>query len=565
MKPKTNTIFLSLAFMCLSHFANAQSFEWVKQMGGISTEVGRSIAVDASGNVYTTGSFQGTADFDPGPGTFNLSSAGNYDIFISKLDSSGNFVWAKKFGGTLDDYSHSIAVDASGNVYTTGSFQLTTDFDPGSGTFNLTSAGLFDIFISKLDASGNFVWAKQLAGTKSNGGRSIAVDASGNVYSTGRFTETVDFDPGTGTFNLNSGLAPNAYISKLNASGEFVWAKQLGGTSSVSVGCSITLDDFGNVYTTGYFSDTADFDPGPGAFIFTSAGGDDIFISKLDASGNFVWAKQLGGTSDDSGLSIALDALGNVYVTGYFQGTVDFDPSQGTFYLTSAGEADIFISKLDASGNFLWAKQMGGTFDESGYSIAVDASGNVYTTGFFEGTADFDPGQGTFNLTSVGMTDIFISKLDASGNFVWAQRMGNQNWDYSNSIAVDASNNVLTTGFFKGTFDFDPGPGTFNLTSAGNSDIYVHKLSQPNAGLDENFPEQTMSIYPNPNDGKFIIEFQEESNITVINSLGATVHRAFYTAGSHSLNLSYLAGGVYLIKSESEDNVNVLRVIISPK
>jgi len=288
-------------------------------------------------------------------------------------------------------------------------------------------------------------------------------------------------------------------------------------------------------------------------------------LSHFANAQNFEWAKQLGGVSSDVGSSIAVDAFGNVYTTGYFQGTADFDPGPGAFNLTSAGGGDIFISKLDASGNFVWAKQMGGTSEDVGYSIAVDASGNVFTTGYFEGTADFDPGPGTFNLTSAGNTDIFISKLDASGNFVWAKQLGGTDYDSGVSIALDTSGNVYTTGWFQGTVDFDPGPGTFNLTSAGNSDIFVHKMSQSNTGLGEIFFEQIMSIYPNPNDGQFIIELYEESNITVINSLGATVYRAFYSSGSYSLDLSYLAGGVYLIKSESKDNVNVLRVVISPK
>ena len=141
------------------------------------------------------------------------------------------------------------------------------------------------------------------------------------------------------------------------------------------------------------------------------------------------FAGQFGGTSNDYGNSIAVDASGNIYTTGYFAGTVDFDPSAGTYNLTSAGGNDIFISKLDASGNFVWAKQLGGTNDEKGNSIVVDASGNIYTTGNFAGTVDFDPGAGTFGLASTGNYDIFISKLDASGYFVWAKKMGGTSSD----------------------------------------------------------------------------------------------------------------------------------------
>ena len=474
------TIVTLLFFSCLQ--AQNVNMVWAKSMGGASNDLGRSIAVDALGNVYTTGYFSGTADFDPGPGTYNLTSAGYSDIFISKLDASGNFVWAKDMGGSgAAAYGESIAVDASGNVYTTGYFTGTADFDPGAGTYNLTSAGGRDIFVSKLDSSGNFVWAKRMGGASGDEGYSIAIDASGNVYTTGDFQGTTDFDPGAGTYNLTSAGGRDIFVSKLDASGNFVWAKDMGGTSN-DFGNSIAVDALGNVYTTGDFLGTADFDPGPGTYNLTAAYVD-IFVSKLNASGNFVWAKDMGGGAA-TGNSIAVDASFNVCTTGNFNGTVDFDPGAGTYNLTSVtGGFDIFVSKLDSSGKFVWAKKMGGdsTYDNQGNSIAVDASGNVYTTGQFNGTVDFDPGPGTYNLTSAGQGDIFVSKLDASGNFVWAKRMGGTSWDGGSFIAVDASGNVYTTGDFQGTANFDPGTGTFNLTSAGGYDIFVEKLSQTSA------------------------------------------------------------------------------------
>ena len=472
-------ILILATFLICSHvWAQPPTFVWAKKMGGINTDVGHSIALDASGNVYTTGVFSGTVDFDPGAGTFNLTSAGVADIFISKLDAAGNFVWAKKMGGISGSTGESIALDASGNVFTTGVFQGTADFDPGAGTFNLSSAGGDDIFISKLDAAGNFVWAKAMGGTIGDIGFSIALDALGNVFTTGYFLGTVDFDPGAGTFNLTSAGGDDIFISKLDAAGNFVWAKQMGGTAG-DIGFSIALDASGNVFTTGRFYATADFDPGAGTFNLTSAGNMDIFISKLDAAGNFVWAKAMGGINTDAGYSIALDASGNVFTTGIFYATADFDPGAGTFNLTSVspGGPDIFISKLDAAGNFVWAKKMGGIGGDWGHSIALDASGNVFTTGDFSGTADFDPGAGTFNLTSAGNMDIFISKLDAAGNFVWAKKMGGTMDDRGQSIALDASGNVFTTGYFNGTADFDPGVGTFILISAGSTDIFVHKMA----------------------------------------------------------------------------------------
>ncbi len=476
---------LLFLFLLLSQTfqSQAQDFIWAKGMGGGDSDIAYSVAVDAEGNVYTTGYFEGTADFDPGAGTFNLTSAGKDDIFVSKLDASGNFVWAKRIGGSSDDTGESIAVDADGDIYITGSFSETVDFDPSdAGVSELTSAassvgGVTDVFVTKLSASGDFVWAKSMGGSSTDMGFSVAVDDSKNVYTTGRFSQTADFDPGAGTFELSSANnSDDIFVSKLSSSGDFVWAKRMGGTSD-DRGLALAVDGSGNVYTTGYFGRTVDFDPGDGTFELTTAGNDDIFVSKLSASGDFVWAKRMGGSEKDRGESVALDDAGNVHITGYFTGTADFDPSEsGTENLTSAGSRDIFVSKLSTSGNFVWAKRMGGdSFDVGGASVAVDASGNVYTTGTFTNTADFDPGNGVSNLTSKGTFDIFVSKLDASGNFVWVGQLGGGSVDQSFSIAVNATGTIYTTGYFMGQADFAPNEGVDELTSAGSGDIFVSK------------------------------------------------------------------------------------------
>jgi len=225
---KTQILITSLLLLAIINLS-AQTLEWAKSMGGTGNEYGNSMAIDALGNVYTVGNYMGTVDFNPGTGTFNLTSVGLFDIFISKLDASGNFVFAKSMGGPLNDWATSIAL--SGNIYTTGYFYGTADFDPGAGTFNLTSSNdSSDIFISNLDASGNFVYAKSMGGTSSKCySQSITIDASGNVYTTGYFSGTSDFDPGTGVFNLTTTGVNDIFISKLDASGNFVWAKSMGG------------------------------------------------------------------------------------------------------------------------------------------------------------------------------------------------------------------------------------------------------------------------------------------------------------------------------------------------
>ncbi|WP_273567926.1 T9SS type A sorting domain-containing protein [Maribacter halichondriae] len=340
------------------------------------------------------------------------------------------------------------------------------------------------IFLSANWMPRAILYGQKNGGEDADAGYSIAVDVFENVYITGYFTGTADFDPDdVGVLDLVSEGEEDIFISKLDVLGNLVWAKRIGGILG-DQGNSVAVDDTGNVHTTGFFRDTADFDPDiTGIHNLSSSGATDIFISKLDASGNFVGAGKMGGDLYDVGNSIALDELGNIYTTGSFQARAYFDPKAGMNFLESEGGRDIFISKLDASGNFVGARRMGGPLDDEGTSIALGIAGNIYTTGFFDGTADFDPDAvATFDLTVTGgypgAIDIFVSKLDKSGNFKWAKNMGGSGLDSGSSINVDPWGNVYTTGYFTGiAADFDPGLGIQNLDSQGGLDIFISKLS----------------------------------------------------------------------------------------
>ncbi len=476
-KKIASVLVVFMTVFCSWHVSAAEGdFIHAKGMGSNLSDSGASMTTDSSGNVYTTGTFYSTVDFDPGAGTAELVSGGNVDVFIFKLNSSGGFVWAKRVGGTGNDQVYSIDSDTSGNIYVTGHFQNTVDFDPGAGTTNLVSGGGDDIFVLKLDSSGNFVWAKQMGGAGTDRVASVAVDSSGNVYTTGLFYDPADFDPGVGTATLTSAGGSDVFISKLNSSGAFVWVKQLGGFLP-DAGASIFVSaDDNYIYTTGSFMSTVDFDPGAGTTNLTSAGAGDVYVSKMDSSGNLVWAKKMGGSASDESRGLAVDSTGNVYTTGFFGGTADFDPGAGTTNLTSAGDSDVFISKLNSSGDVVWAKRFGSTGFDIGTSIAVDSYNYVYSTGNFLSTVDFDPGAGTSNLTSAGGADGFILKLDSSGGFGYAKKVGGTGYDGLGGLIFDPSNNIYVTGGFLNTVDFDPGVGTSELYSNGQSDIFVLKL-----------------------------------------------------------------------------------------
>ncbi|MDD1457634.1 SBBP repeat-containing protein [Dolichospermum sp. ST_sed7] len=457
---------------------------WAKSFGSIYRDIPNSITVDSSGNVYTTGSSilnpGWTIDFDLGPGTSNVTSAGDDDVFIIKLNSDGSTAWVKRFGGTGNDFGVSIKLDSSGNIYTTGGFQGTVDFDPGTGTSNLTSAGGLDVFISKLNSDGSFAWAKSFGGTGTDFGTSIKLDSSGNIYTTGTFQGTADFDPGNGTSNLTSAGSYDVFVSKLNSDGSFAWAKSLGGTLE-DIANSITVDSSGNIYTTGYFNGTADFDPGTGTSNLTSAGYDNVFVSKLNSDGSFAWAKSFAGGNHVKGYSIQVDSSGNVYTAGWFSVTADFDPGPGTYNLSNGGGTSGFVSKLNSDGSFAWVRQVGSTgynaFNYC-YDLKLDSSGNVYVTGKFQGTFDFDPGPGTYNLTASGNFDEFIYKLNSDGSFAWAKNYGSAQDEGGSTITVDSSGNIYnagTFGYWGGNTDF----GSGLLPRVGQEDIFVMKLTAP--------------------------------------------------------------------------------------
>ncbi len=457
---------LFLLFSCISSqllCAQMINFKWAKQLGGTSNETGNGIITDASGNVYTVGNFAGTVDFDPGPMVFNLTAA-TEDAFLTKFDLNGNFIWAKQFAGTQYISGLSIALDIHSNIYITGNFTGQVDFDPGLASYSLSAIGVKDIFITKLDQNGNLLWVKQMGEALSiSGGTSITVDVSGNIFVTGVISNIYIF------------------ILKTDSDGNTIWEKRIGHTSSLCHGTSVSTDISGNVYTAGNFSTSSemlpvDFDPGPGTYNLAPRGNADAFVCKLNEDGDFVWARQLGGVNLEEANAITLDAAGNAFITGYFNGNCDFDPGPAVFNLSAYGDEDIFLVKLDISGNLIWARQIGGPLSEFGNSLMTDASGNIYLTGYFYGTVDFDPGPAVYNINTQGLSDIFITKLDGDGNLRWATSIGGPLVDLSHSLYLDGSGNIYTTGYFHNTVDFDMGPGVYSLTVVGERDIFVHKM-----------------------------------------------------------------------------------------
>jgi hypothetical protein len=496
-----------------------------------------------------TGYFLDTIDLDPGAGTANFTSSGGEDIYILKLNSDGEYVWAKRIGGTSSELGYSLALDSSGNIYVTGYFYETVDFDPGPGTANLTSAGIEDIFILKLNSDGEYVWAKKVGGVSNDIGQFITLDSSSNIYITGVFSETTDFDPGAGTANLTLVGESDVFILKLNSDGEYVWAKGVGSSTGDS-GYSIAVDSSGNSYTAGHFSETVDFDPGAGTTNLTPTASFDAFILKLDVNGDYVFAKKVGGAGEDAAKAITVDSSGNSYITGYFGGTVDFDPGAGTANLTASFQG-IFVLKLNSSGDYVFAKSVGDTGNENVNAITLDGSGNPYIAGYFYDTLDFDPGAGTANLTSAGTDDAFVLKLDSSGEYVVAKKVGGTAGESASSLAVDSDGYIHMTGYFSETSDFDPGVGTANLTSAGSNDVYVLKLKGFFDTLTYNANSANNGIAPTD----FSSPYLSGASVTVLGNTGSLNRTDYNFNGWNTLadgsGTNYDAGEVFTILTDT--------------
>ncbi|NBP89539.1 MAG: hypothetical protein EBU59_13780, partial [Planctomycetia bacterium] len=336
-------------------------YQWATKAGGTGDDYGPGVSVLADGSSIVIGTFRGNATF----GNFTLTSAGNEDIFVAKLDPNGDYQWARRAGGVDGEYGYGVSVLADGSSIVTGNFKRTGTF----GDIELTSAGGFDVFVAKLDASGTYKWAKQAGGPSSfDVGRDISVLPDGSSIVTGRFQGTATF----GSTTLTSAGSDDVFVAKLDAGGSYKWAAKAGGTG-VDFGLGVSVLADGSSIVTGKFQGAATF----GNTTFTSAGNEDVFIAKLDADGDYQWATTAGGTGADQGSDLSVLADGSVIVSGAFKGTAHF----GNTTLTSTGNDDVFVAKLDTNGNYEWATRAGGTGADKGFGVSVLADGSSIVTG----------------------------------------------------------------------------------------------------------------------------------------------------------------------------------------
>lgn len=483
---KTKYLLISCLFsLCIPAMALAQQYVWAKSLvgRGISTVTNltpgtsnaEAMAVDSLGNVYIAGYCNDTVDFDPGPNEV-LLDAGNDDIFIAKYDALGNYLWAHVFWSPGWNYATHLKLDHQGNIIIAGHAQSLADFDPSQNLKYLgNNATANYIFIAKYDANGNFIWAQDFGNNFGAFIGSLDIDNYNNILITGHFYGTIDMDSDTGTANLVSNQT-GIFVAKYKPNGNYLWANCISGIGNLGESQSVVCGKNGNIYVAGIFGNTVDFDPGNDTLLLTANTTCDRFFLKYNMLGNLIWAKRIDVNEDgvlfaDRTIKIALDDDENVYLTGNFMGTVDFNPAAAVFNIVSPFTTSSYICKFTTSGHFLWAKGIIGGVVQTN-DIALDCSNNICLTGSF-GSADFDPSTNFFQFSSTAPSAFnnFYAKYTNDGSFVWVKQIGNNGYGGSTLSTVMALSQgyLYLAGGFKQIGNFDPD---------GNAPIQSHGVGQ---------------------------------------------------------------------------------------
>ena len=415
---------------------------FAERFGDAADQFAWSVASGADGSIVVAGEVAGSLDFGGGP----LTSAGQGDVFVAKLDAGGHHLWSARFGDADEQYAEHVAIDASGDIAVIGSFCGNVDF--GGGPLACTGGG-HDVFVAVFDGSGHHLWSKSFGspGTIEDGW-GIAFDASGNVLVTGGAEGAIDFGGGAAPPEGEQSI----FVAKLDPLGGFLWSKRVGDPLE-QIGFAVTTDAAGDVLLTGRFEGTIDF--GSGAM---TAGLREAFVAAYDPSGNSLYARHFGdpgGVGLAEGRGIATTAAG-VVVTGTFSGPFDS--------VTSAGDTDVFLLGLDSAGSSRFEKRFGDASFQNAWALAPAPGGGVAIGGSFSGVLDFGGPK-----LSASDEDGFVAVLDAStGAATSAHPLGGAGRGQVWGVATSAGH-VLAVGNFGGTLDF----GGISLLSSGGDDVFV--------------------------------------------------------------------------------------------
>lgn len=450
---------------------------WGGKTGGAGVDAVRGVTIDPAGSTYITGYYASTANFDIQGGNTSYTSAGSRDLFLAKYDIFGQLLWVKSVGGVGVDEARAICIDLNNNIWITGQFTGTVDFDPSANTANLsaTQSGDADMFVAKYDASGNYLWAGVFTGgNPDEKGYALCVNpVTGNICVTGTFSGTVDFDPSAAVNSKTCVGVKDAFLLVLNTSGALVSINVIGGAGD-DIGFGVAVDAQGSYCLTGQFGGVVDFDLGNGTNNKTASGPYDAFIVKYNSSYALQFVSVIGGTSDlDRGLAISVDPSNNIYAGGYFSGTTDIDQTAAVVNVSSYSITvpNGYLIKYNASGTYLWSAICNSTINSAVSAVATWGSSDVFISGH-AGDFDADPDTGQY-LIDATANDLFIARYGAAGNIVWASALATDNFSDGFSLVPSFAGGVIVGGNFQTQMDLNQSPNEDIVVSSGLQDGFL--------------------------------------------------------------------------------------------
>lgn len=551
----------------LSKYDNTGNYLWTKVMHGITSgsnlSLARDLEIDSEGNIILTGTFLGTFDFNPSTvATNNLTSNGTLDIFVAKYTSGGEYVWAFNIGSNQEELFPRIALDSDNNIYLSGAYSGTMNFDP-MGLHQMTALN-YASFIARYSSTGALTWVRQFDGAQDDYVTDIAV--SGNhVYSCGYFYGTCNFSQFGGPVNLTSVGYEDAFITKYDLNGTFVFAKQLAGSYNDRTG-RIQVKN-GKIYCSGRFNGNLDFDPGIDNFSLTTNGNDDGFICVLTDQGEFSTVHRIGGIGNDLISEFIVDENDMIYASGQFQQSVNFN----TTNLSTTGSNGVFIAKISPNSELYydWVAGFTGSGTVICPSITLDNSGNIYTLGYFTGTIDFDPGPGVVNLTATGSStyDIFFHKLgdcpsinplvNQSGSILTSAQDAADSYQWvdcaNNNAPIAGATNQSFTPNQNGSYAVQISYGTCSIISECiNVTVGTNSITEESSN--------TIQVYPNPTTSSLNFKGIEHGQIEIMATNGQIVYSAEILT-SNSIDVSHLHNGIYIVRITNENGLFQTRFI----
>ncbi|MGB0428855.1 MAG: hypothetical protein ACPGLV_00165 [Bacteroidia bacterium] len=485
MKAYWITIF---SFFTLIAFGQNLSYSWSQIIGSGNGAVASCTALttDSNGNVYACGKYNGSMSFGS-DSAYAIMHGSNPTGFLIKYDSLGKVIWANNFFIYGQHEINQVYVDNDGNVLTCGYYTQRIDLDGGRQIeYDLFGSRYKNGFVAKYDSIGNLLWGINLTNNNDNYVNNICTDHDNNVYITGGFSGSVDFDNSADTALLSAQSRLDAFIAKYNKNGQHIWSFNIASNGD-DYGQNIIVNNSQQLIVSGAYAGQGNFAKGSKNYNLTPNGGMDVFLAKYSLDGAVDWVKTIGGTANDYPTDLKVSKGNSLFISGYFEGTADFDPESSSLNITSIGDDDIFIAKYDSVGRVLWAHGFGSTRADVSTALAVDSNANCYIVGNFKDSIDFDPSNAKHILKSHYNGDMFLSSFDSVGNFRSAFNIGNNNKSSVNTVATDHFGNIITGGLYLDSIDFDPDTSVYTNQdiTAPISNAFIAKYNQDSLSLND--------------------------------------------------------------------------------